>query len=337
MTKPPLRVHRTFAIRRPCLLNPTPFPLRPFSAIVATLSTGPVGIGDKQGDTNSTIVRRCIREDGRILQPDKPATSVDSMFAQPSDVDVAGAGAAWRSSPTGHVWATNTRMHDVNPSGPDGAMSHAVWHWVLSIDVTSPWNLHGSDLYPMIPNTVADAVGPRGSRTTAKDGGEGWVAHSWFTGHGPTNCKHGAKALATGCVSAVVGSAEDIPALHNARPIMVTNDTHVFDLLELAPVVHGWALLGEVGKFVRVSQARFDAISFSESGVHVVLSGTAGETTEVTALQPLGGLNGAESVGDAKDWLIHVKSAQFNQSGKATIAFSAAATPEGLAHPAPVM
>lgn len=38
------------------------------NALVATLSTGPVGIADKAGDTNSTLVRRCIRSDGRILQ-----------------------------------------------------------------------------------------------------------------------------------------------------------------------------------------------------------------------------------------------------------------------------
>jgi hypothetical protein len=55
------------------------------NAIVATLSTGPVSIADKAGDTNSTLVRRCIRADGRILQPDKPATSVDSMLLNGPD------------------------------------------------------------------------------------------------------------------------------------------------------------------------------------------------------------------------------------------------------------
>lgn len=50
-------------------------------------------------------------------------------------------------------------------------------------------------------------------------------------------------------------SAHDIPALHNTRPIMVANDTRVFDLLELAPVSqNGWVLLGEVGRYVRVSR-----------------------------------------------------------------------------------
>lgn len=50
-------------------------------------------------------------------------------------------------------------------------------------------------------------------------------------------------------------SAHDIPVVHNTRPIMVANDTHVFDFLELAPVAkNGWVLLGEVGRYVRVSK-----------------------------------------------------------------------------------
>ena len=54
------------------------------NAIVATLSTGPVSLADKARETNVTIVRRCARMDGRILQPDKPATAVDSMLAPPA-------------------------------------------------------------------------------------------------------------------------------------------------------------------------------------------------------------------------------------------------------------
>jgi len=38
------------------------------NAIIATLSTGPVSIADKAGDTNASLIRRCIRKDGRILQ-----------------------------------------------------------------------------------------------------------------------------------------------------------------------------------------------------------------------------------------------------------------------------
>ena len=59
----------------------------------------------------------------------------------------------------------------------------------------------------------------------------------------------------TGDVMTLCRSAHDIPAFHNTRPIMVANDTRVFDLLALAPVAqNGWVLLGEVGRYVRVSK-----------------------------------------------------------------------------------
>ena len=95
---------------------------------------------------------------------------------------------------------------------------------------------------------------------------EGWVAHHWFTGHRPTGCIRGWRALASGCVAARVRSAADVPPLHNTRPVMARNDTHQFDLLVLAPVVHGWVLLGEAGAYVRVSRDRFESVTFAASG-----------------------------------------------------------------------
>eukprot|EP01052_Picozoa_sp_SAG31_P027806 SAG31_NODE_2634_length_5342_cov_2.253099_2_plen_262_part_00 len=245
------------------------------NAIVATLSTGPVSIADKAGDTNATILKRCVAIDGRILQPDKPATAVDSMFAQGGE----------RTAPPGEVWSTFTKFPNDH-----------IWHYLLSIDMKTPWRIHGRDLYPMMVETAG---------TT----NENWVAHQWFTGHSPTSCLHGALALASGCVIAHIRSAEDIPPLHNRRPVMVQNDTRTFDLLQLAPVVNGWSLLGEVGRYVRVSRDRFDEVSFFSSGIHVALSGTKGETTAVTALEPLA----------TGDWKIHVKNVTFATS---TIEFS---------------
>ena len=227
------------------------------NAIVATLSTGPVSIADKAGDTNTTLVRRCVAADGRILQPDKPATAVDSMFSQ---------GVGPQTAPPGPVWATSTSF-----ARSGGAVSPLVWHYLLSVDVSSPWNVSGRDLYPMIPTGADDEEGmPKGMP-------EGWVAHQWFTGHMPTPCIGGSRALASGCVMARVKSARDLPPIHNTRPIMIENDTRTkgtafllcfhclpsrrlcltlrssagtFDLTELAPVVNGWVLLGEVGRCV---------------------------------------------------------------------------------------
>ena len=256
-----------------------------FNALVATLSTGPLGLADKAGDTNATLIRRCIAADGRILQPDKPATAVDSMFGNE----------ATRKPPPGPVWATHTTI------GPQ------VWHYILSVDVEKSWTIHGSDLFPVMPNTASELLGAVGPVSE-------WVAHPWFTGHAPTPCVHGSDALASGCIIAAVRSAEDIPALRTSRPIMVSNDTRAFDLLELAPVVGGWVLLGEVEKYVRVSRDRFETVDFSATGITATLSGSAGESTAVTALAP------GKS---PRDWSVQVKIVTFGASGKATVVFAA--------------
>eukprot|EP01050_Picozoa_sp_SAG11_P023927 SAG11_NODE_4952_length_1711_cov_3.070720_3_plen_89_part_01 len=50
------------------------------NAMIATLSTGPFGVADQAGTTNSTIVQRGTRSDGLILQPDRPASFIEAMF-----------------------------------------------------------------------------------------------------------------------------------------------------------------------------------------------------------------------------------------------------------------
>jgi len=51
-------------------------------AIVSVLSTGPVALGDKIGHTDSHLVKMMIREDGMILKPSYPATTLDSTIAK---------------------------------------------------------------------------------------------------------------------------------------------------------------------------------------------------------------------------------------------------------------
>ena len=126
-------------------------------------------------------------------------------------------------------------------------------------------------------------------------------------------------------------SAEDIPLFHNTRPIMVANDTHRFDLMELAPVGHnGWVLLGEVGRYVRVSSDRFDGVHFTAGGaggaggIVVKMSGSDGETTEVTALEPIVAESSSSAGGmqAGEEWVVHVRKVTFGPSGKSTVAFS---------------
>jgi hypothetical protein len=49
-------------------------------ALLSALSTGPVGIGDRLGEADGEIVRRCCRADGMLVKPDTPIAAIDSAF-----------------------------------------------------------------------------------------------------------------------------------------------------------------------------------------------------------------------------------------------------------------
>jgi hypothetical protein len=50
------------------------------NVLVATLSAGPLGVGDRIGSLNVGNLRRAIRPDGVIVKPDVPLTPLDSSF-----------------------------------------------------------------------------------------------------------------------------------------------------------------------------------------------------------------------------------------------------------------
>ncbi|MEY2430796.1 MAG: hypothetical protein QOC92_521, partial [Acidimicrobiaceae bacterium] len=51
-------------------------------ALLAALSTGPVGIGDALGQADRELVLRTCREDGVLVRPDVPLAAVDRCFAE---------------------------------------------------------------------------------------------------------------------------------------------------------------------------------------------------------------------------------------------------------------
>ena len=48
--------------------------------LLATLSAGPVGVGDRLGTMNAANLRRAVRPDGVIVKPDVPIAPIDSAF-----------------------------------------------------------------------------------------------------------------------------------------------------------------------------------------------------------------------------------------------------------------
>lgn len=50
-------------------------------AIIATLSTGPIGPGDAINYTNVKLIMQCCRSDGLILKPDRPLTTINRLVS----------------------------------------------------------------------------------------------------------------------------------------------------------------------------------------------------------------------------------------------------------------
>jgi hypothetical protein len=104
---------------------------------IATLSAGPVAIGDGVNYTNRSLLMRSCRADGRLLQPSRPATPLDCTV-----LDAAlGDGAATGDCPRGTVWFAPTA---------DPVLGARVFGSLIVIDTAMaarvvPADLHGLD------------------------------------------------------------------------------------------------------------------------------------------------------------------------------------------------
>ena len=230
------------------------------NAMIATLSTGPLGIADKAGHTNKTIVLRAVRCDGLIIQPDRPATFIEGMFDSHTGL-----------YPNSHIWASHSTL------------SGSVHYYVLSIDVLQqPYQMQDADLYP----------------TPMSNGS--FVAYRW----GTAKCHDGAPAVHSGCVT----PAKWMPVLHNDRGIAVANDTHVFDLHQLSPVLsNGWVLLGDLDRYIAASRKRFAAVQVGATSLELSVVGAPGEQIHVTALRPATRWTGGAQTTSEKEWTVVVR------------------------------
>ncbi|XP_046561027.1 uncharacterized protein LOC124270048 [Haliotis rubra] len=84
-------------------------PYTELNAVVATLSTGPVGPSDMIGKFNKTIIMKSVNSDGLILKPSRPATAIDNMIRRLAWDDFEG--------PDGEVWSTYSDFGGNNKYG----------------------------------------------------------------------------------------------------------------------------------------------------------------------------------------------------------------------------
>jgi hypothetical protein len=112
--------------------------------VVATLSGGPVGVGDPLGQTNAKNLFSAIRADGVLLKPDKPLLPIDAMYV---------ADAENRRSPMVAQAETefgNVRVHYIFAYSRQSAATEATIP-VRSLGITGPtvvydWIYHRCEL-----------------------------------------------------------------------------------------------------------------------------------------------------------------------------------------------
>jgi hypothetical protein len=271
---------------------------------ISALSTGPVGLGDGLGATNATLVAAAVASNGVILKPSLPAAPVDAFF------NYGPGGGASLQAALAELWAAPSFIPAVAAAAPGGggglarfeggrarlperlraplptfpAVTDCPHVSVLAVDVAAPFTLLPGDLTP--------------SLLRCGGGAAAYVALPWSPGFAAmgARCAHGAPALA--CVAPLPAGGLLIETGAAAPRPGARGGPHAFEIFSLAPVHAaggGWALLGEVGKFVRAAPVRFPG-SLAEGGsLTTLVAGAANEVVRVTLLAPgsAGGLGNA--------------------------------------------
>lgn len=93
---------------------------------IATYSLGPVGPSDKIGYANRDLIMKSCTADGTLLQPSRPATTLDTVMIQ----------RAFANHDLGELWATYTQLED------------KYWHWdhIIAMNMNTDYHLLPQDL-----------------------------------------------------------------------------------------------------------------------------------------------------------------------------------------------
>ena len=250
---------------------------------MTVLSTGPLGIGDAVGKTNTTFLRPALRSDGVILKPCRPALRLDRFYA---------GSAASRQQ---EVWAAVSAPARVVGGGMDGR-AESMARLGTSVAASGLWwlSIISTNLAVGTPPVRMDELWP-----TPPKGGS-FLVHR----HG-TVCTNG--SAASSCV-ALFDAAHPL-AVSTGAPPSATDPVRRWSLQSAAPVLEsGWAVLGDLSRIVPVSPQRFASargadsaaaaaqddsldpaeLAAPEGGLAFVVIGAEGEEVEVTLVRPSG-------------------------------------------------
>lgn len=264
--------------------------------LVATLSAGPVGIGDMVGGTDLQMLRPVLNMASIILKPAHPFLRLNRYYTGDTASVFTAVSVPARSSSASVDRRANSISRLTPLNGSTDSPDAIWWHMLLSTENApgpSLKNVSVGELWPTPPPMAAFLA------TWAF----GWPMAAAAPAVG---CVHGAKPAA--CLSLVDAANPLSLATAKAVPQTPQINTLAFRHLVLAPVLpSGWVLVGELGKFVPVSPQRFlvhdnsshasgtdmgsDAcrpreITNGGAGLAFGLLGSHGEAVSVTVVAP---------------------------------------------------
>lgn len=248
-----------------------PMALPELNAIIAAFSTGPVGVGDGMNATDKAIVLPTCDGAGRLLQPDRPMLAVDATFCSPGQEprgEPSGkCKSTWMSAADGGaIWNSITKL-------PNNSQAT---RFALAINVTRPWQLQRTDLWP------------RASLNST------FLSRVWGGGG---VCTNGSAAVASGCVQ-LSQPGEPLPDLRAQVTVSGSGrssaavgriDESPFVLVAMHEVMPGGWVVFEEKKYVSLSRRRFKSVREVEATLVLTLSGAVSEVVELVALRPRGG------------------------------------------------
>ena len=218
----------------------------------SVLSAGPVTPCDGVGLADAAQIMRACAASGRLLQPSRPATALDACLLR---------GGFPAGARQGDVSATYSAL--------GGGL---VWDHVLAANVGAGGFAVGPrDLAPVRADMALRAA-PQGSTA------------SFLLPPAPAAGAPAALAYSLDASTLARGSLAVAP-FDDAHPIALAPcGLADFQLVHTAPVwpQNGWALLGDLTKYVPVAEARFANVVADSNGVSVDVTGTPGEAVAVS-------------------------------------------------------
>jgi len=252
-------------------------------AAIAALSAGPVGFGDGLGWANSTLIHMTSRADGVLLQPSLPATPLDAWLA--GHIPGADKGARLAAAPsfipftfTPKGGRTPTILSSFYPY--PNLTTCARWTSLLAVD-TSAVSVSSEDFSPPL---------------SQDENAESFYLMTWSPGVAAVRAACADGAPVSGCASPLTSPGTFLAGSPGGTPSDPSRNI-TFEIYSIAPVfaMGGWALLGELDKFVRVSASRFAFVIPGEACVVgplpslcFGLTGGEGEDVDVALVAPGG-------------------------------------------------